>query len=91
MSAKKASLWIKADETQEEVFPAGAKWTLAEMQAKVGGYIEQIHRTNLAAGQLMFVNEDGLMKQLAPNRRASMVAGRSIVGDALIVPKGQVE
>ena len=89
-TSKKASLWIKADRTHEEVFPAGAQWTLSEMQARVGGYVELVGCANLAAGQLMFVDEDGLMKKLPPNSKASMMAGRPIVGDALIVPKEQV-
>lgn len=89
--AKKASLWIKADGTLEEVLPAGAKWTLSEMQAKVGGYIELVGRTNLEGGQIIFADEDGLMKKLPPNAEASVMAGKPIVGNVLVVPKGQVE
>ena len=91
MSEKKSSLWIKADSTHEEVYPAGNKWTLAEMQAKVGGYIELIANTQLADGQIAFVDEDGLMKRLPKNTRGSMLLGRPIVGNLLVVPKGQVE
>ncbi len=89
--AKKASLWVKPDGTQEGVFPAGAKWTLPEMQAKVGGYIELVGRTNLEGGQLIFADEDGLMKKLPANTQASVMAGKPLVGNVLVVPKGQVE
>lgn len=91
MSKTKASLWIKADGANQTVFPAGAKWTLSEMQAKVGGYVELIGRTELSKGKLMFADEDGLMKRLPPNEKASVMAGRPIVGDMLVVPEGQVE
>ncbi len=87
---KASSLWVKAHGGDEEVFPAGAKWSLSEMQAKVGGFIERVSTTHLAKGQIMFVNEEGLVKGLSRNRRASIVAGRDIVGDVLIVPEEQV-
>jgi len=87
----KASLWLKADGTAEEVRPAGPYWRLQEIQAKVGGYFEIVQRTNLAAGKVMLVDEDGRSKGSPPNAKASTIAGRDIVGDVLIVPAELLE
>jgi len=62
----------------------GKKPSLAELQAAVGGYVEAI---NLPAGFVMLVDEDGLMKQLPVNQRASQEAGRVIVGNALVLDR----
>ena len=90
--AKKAmsALWIKTDGTTAEVSPAGKTWELKEIQEKVGGDMEIVARTNLAPDQVMIVNEDGLSLRLNPNSRATMMAGRNIVGDVLIVPRKQL-
>lgn len=88
---RKMSLLLKASGEAVEILPAGPKWTLKEMQEKVGGYIELVGRTNMAPGNLMFVNEDGLSLRLPENRRAGLMAGCRIVGDALIVSQEEVE
>jgi hypothetical protein len=88
---RKESLWIKSSGEVQEIFPAGPKWTLKEMQEKVGGFIELVGRTNMAPGNLMFVNEDGLSLGLPENRRAGLMAGIRIVGDVLIVNSSEVE
>ncbi len=56
--------------------------TLEEAQKIVGGYVEMIY---LPDGRQMLVDEDGLSKYLARNLLASVVAGRPIVGRALIL------
>lgn len=64
-----------------EVLPHNAKtFSLEELQAFVGGYIEEV-RLN---GRIMFVNEDGLLDGLKANRIASLEAMRAIVGDVII-------
>jgi hypothetical protein len=88
---RKPSLWIKASGELVDVFPKGDKWALEEMQEKVGGYIELVGRTNMSPGRMMFVNEDGLLLGLHENNRASLMAGRRIVGDVLIVNANEVE
>jgi hypothetical protein len=85
--AKKASTLIPADGLLRAVYPKGEKWTLEELQAHVGGYIEPLYRTHCKPGNVMLVDEDGLSKGLPPNNRASLKAGRPIVGTALIVPQ----
>ena len=73
-----------------EVAPAaGATFTLAELQAVVGGYIEAVY---LRDGRVLFCNEDGKRFALAPNLHATILAhehgaiGRDdfIVGDVIV-------
>ena len=61
----------------------GESFTLEELQALVGGYIEIVRR--LPDGQLMVVDEEGRMKGKPPNGVASRLAGQFIVGDTLIL------
>ncbi len=56
----------------------GLKW----LQEKVGGYIEIIQ---VLGGDQMIVNEEGCGLALKPNVGASIMAGQSIVGDAVIL------
>ena len=73
---------IKASGEALEVQPAkGKKFSLAELQAFVDGYIELVR---LGPGQLMFVNEEGRLKGLPLNLQASLIAGQTIVGDVII-------
>lgn len=87
----KASMLIPANGLVQAVYPKGAKWTLEELQKHVGGYIELIVRTNCLPGNLMLVDEDGLSKGLEVNNRATLKAGRQIVGNAMIVPQELME
>lgn len=63
----------------------GYKWTLAEIQAFVGGYFEVVPAMN---GGLLLVNEDGLASGLEPNTAASNLTfhGVGVVGNALYIP-----
>lgn len=90
-TGKKASTLVPAVGLLKAVYPKGDKWTLPELQAHVGGYIEPLYRTKCAAGNLMLVDEDGLSKGLPVNNRATLKAGRQIVGTALIVPMELME
>lgn len=60
--------WIKADGTQQEIHPShGPIFTLQEMNAFVGGYLEAIGLD----GQLtMYCNEDAIRLELPPNPAA---------------------
>lgn len=53
--------------------------SLEEAQKLVGGYVQLIW---VHQGQLL-VDEDGIMKQLPINHRASRLAGQRIVGNAM--------
>ena len=70
---------------------------LADQQSMVGGYIELVRLSEQTG---LWVDEDGLMKKLRPNRRASAVRAEvmrisgshpsvpPIVGDAVLVGLG---
>ena len=67
----------------------GKKFTLEELQGFVGGYIERIP----VKGGFMYLNEEGKLKDLPRNERATQLALDSqgifpddyICGDALVV------
>ena len=63
----------------------GKRLTLEEAQAVVGGYIEPVY---LPGKRVLYVNEEGLLHGLPLNERASIVGGRVLVGDALLVKGG---
>ena len=84
----KATL-ILTDGTSQEVVPANGKtFTLAELQAFVGGYIEIHHMP--AARQVIVINEDGRAEHLPTNDKATIAAyhlhtcQRGVLGNALI-------
>ena len=60
--------------------------SLEEAQEAVGGFIEMIP---VEHGQLL-VNEEGLIMSLPLNPTASQIAGRPIVGNALLL-KGDAQ
>ena len=58
--------------------------TLEEAQAIVGGLVEMVPLMNPENMQLI-VNEEGLMHDLPVNTQASMIAGRRLVGPAIVL------
>jgi len=74
---------IRADGTEAEVKPKGKTLSLEEMQAAVGGYIE---RVQIRGGEV-YVDEDGRMKGLPLNMKASMLAGMDLCGNALVLTR----
>jgi hypothetical protein len=71
--------------TQDLSF-AGASPSLKELQAAVGGYIEAVP-INGVSRTVLIVNEEGLIHRLPENPRASQIAGRLIVGTAILLPR----
>lgn len=57
--------------------------TLEALQAEVDGYIESV--TLIPDKAVMIVNEEGLLRGMAPNPIASAAANTQIVGTAIIV------
>lgn len=55
--------------------------SLEAMQAIVGGYVELVRLEN---GLELWVNEEGLLEELPPNRYASYLARHPIVGPAFV-------
>lgn len=60
------------------------KPSLKTVQDLVDGYVELINIPNKPDWQ-MLVNEDGRMKQLPYNEKASELCGRPVVGHAVIL------
>jgi hypothetical protein len=82
-----ASTLYRSDGTKETLTPAnGTHWTLAELQALVGGYIEVVRTLS---GRYMIIDEEGKNKRKPINRVATELyfyTGHDlIVGDALVV------
>jgi hypothetical protein len=69
----------------------GRKFTLEELQALVGGYIEIVRIPGDAGKRVMFVDEEGRLKRLPPNVAASHLAGQLIVGSALLCSSKEVD
>ena len=79
---------IKTDGTRMNVEPKnGTDFQLDELQEIVGGYIEIVHLSN---GQIMVVNEEGLIYDLPYNAEASSEAMDIIVGDVLVCDSDKV-
>ncbi len=79
---------IKADGTQVPYAPAdGRAFTLKEMQAAVGGYIE---RVGTYQNKGIWANEEGRLRGLPVNEKASYMCYREIVGDVLVCPEEYV-
>jgi len=57
---------------------------LSTLQKYVGGWIQVVPAVNMT-GYLLVVNEEGLLMNLKPNILASLLAGQSIVGDAILM------
>jgi len=82
---------IKTTGEITEVVPAnGSTWSLKELQDFVGGYIE-IVRLPASFGQVMVVNEEGLLYGLAENPIASLEAKRRIVGDVIVCDGKEID
>ena len=56
---------------------------LEAKQKAVGGYIEPVYTSEW----VVLVNEDGLFRNLPVNHEASLLAGRVLVGDALVLTR----
>jgi hypothetical protein len=77
----------RANDTQEAVSPGNTKhFTLKELHAIVGGYIEMVFLNDTT---VMVVNEEGKLDELPLNVRATEIIRQAgitdtIVGDALV-------
>ena len=86
---------IKADGARAQVQPQdGRTFSLQELQAAVGGYIEIV---GLADGRYMVLNEEGKLQHLEVNAEATRLARSRIgaddyiVGDVLVCTDRELE
>lgn len=76
---------IPEDERQEvEDLPPG--FTFADAQESFGGPYVEVVRVPIDPSVVLLVHEEGLLRKMKPNPRASMLAARAIVGPAFVVP-----
>ena len=75
---------IKVDGSREEDVDIS---TLRKQQELVGGYIEYV---NLHNGEMLIVNEEGLLMHLEYNSEASDLYGHPIVGDVVLCNLNEV-
>ena len=74
---------IDPDGTITEITPADGKaFTLPELQAIVGGYIEAIYTS--PGGRIMYINEDGKGQHLPVNLKATRRVRGLRVGDVIV-------
>ena len=89
---------IKHNGETSIVTPAdGVAFTLEELQGFVGGYIESVH---LADNKVMFLNEDGKLKDDLKNKvnrmgtlllmEAGGIPGDYVVGDIIICERKEI-
>lgn len=71
----------------KKVTPAGKKFTLAELQGFVGGYIEAVSSTKACA----YCNEEGRLRKLPFNLAASVRFNMVLRGDVIELQKEGVE
>lgn len=62
-----------------------AYFVLEELQANVGGYIE-VYPEKVIKNTMLFVDEDGLLKDRKPNQLAKDLFDLDLVGDIFFVP-----
>lgn len=90
----KMAIIIKTNGDKENIEPAnGSTFTLKELQGVVNGYIQIVP---IQAGEyddnFMVIDEEGLLKPNPQfNQAASIIAGRRIVGQVVIIDKEQID
>ncbi len=77
-------LWIRTNGDVLTITPKGDRLTLEEMQEYVGGYVEPVPIPD-SLGAVMLADEDGTLKGLEYNPKATGLAGRLIVGDVVVI------
>lgn len=78
-------LKIEANGKETPISPAnGSNYSLREVQGHVGGLVELVRLRGTT--DIMLVDEEGLLKGLPPNYKATALAGRVIVGTAIVIP-----
>jgi len=84
--------FIKSNGAELELLPEkGTQFTLKELQDLVDGFIEIVPAKD---GRLIIINEEGKLKDLPLNQKASLLykfVGKDvIVGDVLVCDKSEI-
>jgi hypothetical protein len=90
--------WIVGVDSSRTDMPEPGKsngtFTLEQLQAAVGGYIEVIQPAPGLAGtegKVFLVDEEGLLKQLKPNYAGAVTIGRPVFGPLVVIPEETFE
>lgn len=68
-----------------EIERTASKPTLSRMQEYVEGYIQPVHGRHEGRAATLLVNEEGTLKRMLVNLRATAIAGQVIVGPAVVL------
>jgi len=68
-----------------EVMEGTGKSKFPQIQKFVGGYVEMLVIKVDGKRAQLCINEEGLLRRLPPNPRASAIAGKLIVGNAVLL------
>lgn len=80
---------IKTDGSITPVYPENKNdFSLKELQKFVGGYIEIVQKNSIT---IFVVNEEGLIHGLIVNKKASLMCGRTLVGNVLMCHSNMVK
>jgi hypothetical protein len=79
--------YLKTDGTAQHLTPAnGVHWSLEELQALVGGYIQELRTHD---GHYLIVDEEGRLKHKQPNQAATALylygEYQILLGDAVVI------
>jgi hypothetical protein len=66
-------------------------YTLDELYMLIGCEMVKVVPVRSMPGMILVVDEEGMLSDKAPNFTASMLAGCSIVGDALLCPDSAIK
>lgn len=90
-TCEKADALLMADGPKSEVWPRSTEegYSLRELYEHTRSEIVQIIR--LPDGWILVVDEEGLLNRKPVNLYASMLAGQTIVGDALLCRESHVQ
>lgn len=90
MSAKEVGTLYRVNGQVLEVFPInGSKFELQEIQAYVGGLIEQVPGTGRKGVPAAYCNEEGRLERLRLNMPASKTFGQQLFGDVIQLRKAK--
>lgn len=85
------AIYIDDNGNEQDIAPAsGGLFSEEELKVKLGGHPQAIS-TRVGSEKVIIADEAGASKELSPNIKATMLAGRLIVGPVLVCEKDEFE
>lgn len=93
---KRSKGWVITPDGVRTDLPEPAKdngtFTLQQLQDAVGGYIEVVVPSGpVTPGKVILADEEGLIKQLPINVAGSVICGRPVVGNIVVIDEETME